>query len=403
MKTLISKINHVIETALKNPFYQGKIHPITTLDEILEFPVVRKEDLLKLGVFDFLDENHAPLYEYHESSGSTNTPLTTWLSKNDFMGYVEQLNESPVKFNKDDIVLVRFPYALSVPAHTFTKLVHVNGGCVIHAGRGDNHCSFMKAVQLLVKTKATVFACNIQEAFILAEVAMAGGYNLKEDFNLRAICTAGEVFTNARKQRLEKLWRVPVYNFYGTTELGNLGVTDEDAMLYVSTNHFYFEVLNPLDKTPVKLGEKGVLYVTTLSKDCFPLIRYCTGDIVSVSTNEKKDEKHLLKLNHYGRDSEVYTYKNISVTFAEIQEKLLSLPDDIVGNMWKIELLENGIKIIAESDKPEEDTSQLKLNLEIPHEIQLVKKGTIFDVQKYMHEKMIGKPEYFIRKGEKND
>lgn len=397
MNNLLEKLNKSIEIAQKNNFYKGKIHQIKKLEEILEFPALKKEDLLQLSIYDFIQDSHSDLYEYHESSGSTNIPLTTWFSKNDFMAYVSQLNESPIAFNENDMVLIRFPYALSVPAHTFTELVHKNGGCVIHAGRGDNHCSFSKVVQLLVKTKATIFASNIQEAFILAAIAQASGYDLRKDFNLRAICTAGEVFTNARKNRLEELWGVPVYNFYGTTELGNLAITDKDETLLASTNHFYFEALNPKDLKPVTMGEKGILYVTTLSKNCFPLIRYCTRDVVTITNNENGDLKHLLKIKHYGRDSEVIAYGDKKITFADVQNAMLSLSSDVIGNMWKIKRLKEGFQIIAESDRVNEiDAKKIKLNFDIPHEIKLVEKGTIFDVHRYMNEKIAGKPVYFI-------
>jgi phenylacetate-CoA ligase len=395
---LITKINETIEIATQNTFYRGRISKIHCLEDMNNMPILTKEMLLKLSPSDFLENCSIPLYEYHESSGTTNEPLITWFSRNDFMSYVEQLNESAVNIGKNDIVLIRFPYALSVPAHTFTQLVHKNGGCVIHAGRGDNHCTFIKAIEVLRCARATILACNVQEAFNLAYVAQAAGYDLKEDFNLRAICTAGEVLTNARKKRLEELFKIPVYNFYGTTELGNLGVTKEDETLYASTDHFYFEVLDPLNYKPVPYGEKGILYVTTLSKEIFPFIRYCTGDVVSISPNKKPDDRHLLELKHFGRYNDVIRYGEKLITFAEIQNALLELSDEMVGNMWRIRRLDNCLEFIVESDIAiHENTEKITLNLDIPYKFKYVPKGTIFDSQKYVREKVIGKPEYFIK------
>ena len=81
------------------------------------------------------------------------------------------------------------------------------------------------------------------EIFLLGYVAKKMGYDTKKDFSLRAICTAGEVLSEARRRRLEVLWGVPIYNFYGTTELGNLAVSDNDINLKVSDKNFYLEVL----------------------------------------------------------------------------------------------------------------------------------------------------------------
>ena len=170
------------------------------------------------------------------------------------------------------------------------------------------------------------------------------GYDTKKDFSLRAICTAGEVLSEARRRRLEVLWGVPIYNFYGTTELGNLAVSDNDINLKVSDKNFYLEVLDEKNKRPVGFSKKGILHVTTLRKECFPLIRYNTKDIVSLW---KKDGHMYIK--HFGRQSDVVKIHNKVITMYDLQDIFLSLPTDVVGDFWKIMKHKNFIEIIAES------------------------------------------------------
>lgn len=396
MSWVVEKFNKTVEQALRYDFYRNRIRKIGHLNEIKNFKTLEKTDLLALRAEEYLQGNTGSLYEYHESSGSTNIPLMTWFTKKDFMAYVEQIDESPVQFGKDDIVLVRFPYALSVPAHTFSKTVHLHGGCVIHAGRGDLNCTQERVLDLLLKTKATILACNVQEAFILGELAVKKGLHPAADFALRAVCTAGELFTDARKKRLEKLWGVPVYNFYGTTELGNLATTDQDALLNASAKHFYFEVLDENTGEEVVDGAEGILHVTTFSKECFPLIRFNTGDIV---VKNKDAPQGSIRLKHFGRTTERIECKGKRITFGELQNEFLALPQKVVGNFFQIHTSPERVELVAESDCCHEISGEeIKLNIDIPYTITLVKKGTIMNLDSYINQKIIGKPQYIFKK-----
>ncbi|MDS0527101.1 AMP-binding protein [Clostridium sp. SHJSY1] len=395
MSRIVEQFNKTVEIALKNDFYKNRVKKINELKEIKNFKTLQKNDLLALTIDEQLQGNTSLLYEYHESSGSTNIPFMTWFTQSDFMAYVKQINESPIKFNSKDIVLVRFPYALSVPAHTFSKTVHMNGGCVIHAGRGDSNCTHEKVIEILMRTKATIFACNVQEAFILGEIAKKKGLNLPKDFALRAICTAGELFTDSRKKRLEKLWGVPVFNFYGTTELGNLATTDKDAILNASKDHFYFEVLDENTGEEVPDGTKGILHVTTFSKECFPFIRFNTGDIVVKNKDVLQDK---IQLKHFGRITERIECMGKKITFGELQNEFLSLPEELAGNFFKIRKTFNEIEIIVESDCYNEISGkEIKLNIDIPYRVSLVKKSMIMNLDSYINQEVIGKPKYILK------
>lgn len=396
MSCILAKFNKTIEIALKNDFYKNRVKKINDIKEIKNFKTLKKTELLSLTAEEYLQGNSGILYEYHESSGSTSLPLMTWFTKNDFMAYVKQLEESPICFHSKDIVLVRFPYALSVPAHTFAQTVHMNGGCVIHAGRGDANCTHEKVIDILIKTRSTIFACNVQEAFLLGEIAQKKGFHLKEDFALRAICTAGELFTDSRKKRLEKLWGVPVYNFYGTTELGNLATTNNDSILNASKEHFYFEVLDEYTGAEVRDGEKGILHVTTFSKESFPFIRFNTGDIVVKNTDLLQDT---IQLKHFGRITERIECMGKRITFGELQNEFLSMPEDVIGNFFRINKNLKEVEIVAESNYYNEISGEeIKLNIDIPYSVTLVKKGTVMNLDRYMNQKVMGKPQYIFMK-----
>lgn len=50
-------------------------------------------------------------------------------------------------------------------------------------------------------------------------------------------------------------------------------------------DHFYPEIVNPHDGTPLADGEHGELLFTTLTKEALPVIRYRTRDLTRLLRN----------------------------------------------------------------------------------------------------------------------
>jgi len=116
---------------------------------------------------------------------------------------------------------------------------------------------------------------------------------------------AGELLSQSRRRKLEQMWGIPIYNFYGTTEAGNLASSCKYGNLHCSSGrYFIYEVLDRKTKKEVASGEKGILHITTLSKEAFPLLRYNVGDIVELSHEKCQCGNENPILVHHGRVSE---------------------------------------------------------------------------------------------------
>lgn len=81
-----------------------------------------------------------------------------------------------------------------------------------------------------------------------------------------------EFVSVVHRQILNRVFGVPVFNLYGSTETGHLLMEDERGVMQPSLETAFLEVLN---------AENGVgdLVVTTLSNDYMPLLRYRIGDL----------------------------------------------------------------------------------------------------------------------------
>jgi phenylacetate-CoA ligase len=92
--------------------------------------------------------------------------------------------------------------------------------------------------------------------------------------SLRFILCSYEFLSRVHRRILERVFKVPVLNLYGSTETGHLLMEIEAGWMHPSTETAYLETLPP-DARGV-----GELVVTTLTNDYMPLIRYRIGDLV---------------------------------------------------------------------------------------------------------------------------
>ena len=88
--------------------------------------------------------------------------------------------------------------------------------------------------------------------------------------------TAGTLFEPIR-QTIESVFQAPVFNRYGSREVGDIACECEaHSGLHVALPTQFVEILRP-DGTAAGPGEIGEIVVTSLTNFAMPLIRYRIG------------------------------------------------------------------------------------------------------------------------------
>ena len=94
------------------------------------------------------------------------------------------------------------------------------------------------------------------------------------------LAAVGEVLTEAARERISTAFGAPVYNLYGSHELGTVAwECEETRELHVCDDHVLLEVLN--DGRPAAPGQSGQLVATNLDAFAMPFVRYRLGDVVT--------------------------------------------------------------------------------------------------------------------------
>ena len=134
--------------------------------------------------------------------------------------------------------------------------------------------------------------------------------------SLRFILASYEFVSVAHRRILERVFGVPVFNLYGSTETGHLLMEVGQGEMRPSLETALLEALNT--------DGQGIseLAVTTLTNDFMPLIRYRIGDLV-----ERHQRPYSTSYLVHGRAADAFvTADGKRVTTWQIDQCLADLP-----------------------------------------------------------------------------
>ena len=400
----LRSLNQVLERCKKSSFYCRRLpeKALDKLDDLKRIPLLTKADIRDNSPFGLVCVPGKELYLYHETFGTTGKTSSTWLTVKDVKDLNRRVNLRGIDFNENDMVLIRFPYAISSVAHFTHAAAQDKNACVIPAGSRTVITPFPRVLDLMRKLKVTVLAALPLQALLIAETAEMLGYNPREDFpDLRVVYTAGEVMTSNRRRVLEQIWGVPVIDNYGMTETGPMATDCRYGCLHPIDDSYIFELLDDDLKEEVSPGEVGNLVITSLTRYALPLVRYLPGD------RARKYRKSC----PCGEEMAMQVKGRMQDTLM-INGKLLDIwdMDDIVshlpcGRFWAAGPLDGKLKIVVEKEKAEDSVEsgivdRLEEKYGVGLIVELVPKGTLYDRGELLAIGMAGKPKYIFNEEE---
>ena len=116
--------------------------------------------------------------------------------------------------------------------------------------------------------------------FELASFAISAGLRLHRP---RFVCSAAETLRPEMRASIESAFGAPVFDFYGSREVGPLAGEGQDGRMHAFAFFNYVEVVDDAGR-PVGPGGQGRVLVTTLRNYAMPLLRYDIGDTAEVAS-----------------------------------------------------------------------------------------------------------------------
>ena len=273
-----------------NPFYRAKLQGLpapSSWEELRTLPLTTKAELLadQAAHPPYGTNLSFPLDRYvrcHQTSGSTGQPLR-WLDTAESWHWLLDLWR--VIYGMAGVTAADrcfFPFSFG-PFLGFWAAFEgaIRLGCFTLPGGGMTTEARLQAIH---DHGITVVCCTPTYALRLAE---AGGPTLA-DSPVRSLILAGEPGASIPevRARLEAAWGARVFDHWGMSELGSLGMEcrENPGGFHLLEEECLAEILDPITLEPTPPGVEGELVVTNLGRVGSPLVRYRTGDRVRAAT-----------------------------------------------------------------------------------------------------------------------
>ncbi|MDI6762627.1 MAG: phenylacetate--CoA ligase [Thermodesulfobacteriota bacterium] len=391
-----------ISFAYKNsPYYkmsfdEKRVRPgdLKYLEDIRKFPftdkkVERDRQLAAPDLGDMLAVAEDEIIYVSASSGSTGVPTLSPFSAQDFDEFqdVEARLFWGIGMRPKD----RYLHALN-----FT--LFIGGPDVIGAQRVGALCIWGGAIPserllfIMKQFKPTITWTTPSYAWFLGETALKEGIDPAKDLVINKIIVAGEPGGSIKSTRdaIEKLWGAKVYDFYGLSDIfgANAGMCEEQNGLHLTEDHHLLEVLNPDTLEPVPEGERGEMVLTTLKKRARPMIRFRTGDIITVNEEVCRCGRTHARINIHGRIDDMLIITGVNVFPSDI-EKVVRDSKELTGeyrvivyreqhlDKFDVEVEKKEAIDIPDKKLAEEIRRRLKSLLGVSPRIKILKENTI--------------------------
>ncbi len=304
------------------------VHPdqVRTLDDLRRFPFLdksrireRQEAVPPFG--DIVAVPERDIVYISASSGSTGVPTASPFTARDFDEWMDY--EARQFWSSGLRPSDRYAHALNFS-------LFVGGPCVLGAqklGALSIHAGTLPSERLLAvlrQFQVTALWTTPSYAWHLGETAIKEGIDPRRDLAVRRLFVAGEPGGSIpeTRARIEALWGAEVFDYYGLSDIFGscAGMCVEKDGLHWAEDHILMEVLDPDTGEPVPEGGRGEMVLTTLRKRARPLIRFRTGDIVSVTTEPCRCGRTSLRLKGvHGRLDDMLIIKGVNIFPSDVE------------------------------------------------------------------------------------
>ena len=297
---------------------------IKSIDDLHKLPFVTKNDLRDAYPDGMLAAPKSECVRIHSTSGTTGRRVVAFYTQSDIDDWEECCARALVMAGgtKEDVVHVSYGYGLFTGGAGLHGGSHKLGSLTLpmSSGNTDRQLQFMKDLE------ATILCCTPSYAAYLAESAIERGdiNNLK----LKSGIFGAEAWSEEMRQDIESKLGIKAYDIYGLTEISGPGVASECECqdgLHVNEDFFIPEIIDPETEEVLPDGEQGELVFTCINKKAFPLLRYRTRDITTLTHEKCKCGRTLARIERLkGRTDDMLVIKGVNVFPSQVEEVLIN-------------------------------------------------------------------------------
>ena len=314
------------------PYYRKKmeekgvgIDDIRSLDDLGKLPMLSKADLRDSYPYGLLGCDLTKCVRIQSTSGTTGKRVVAFYTLEDIDLWEECCARAitAVGGTNEDVCQISYGYGLFTGGPGLNGGSHKVGCLTIPTSSGNTD----RQIMFIRDLKATILCCTPSYAAYLGERMKEMGLG-PNDIPLKAGIFGAEAWSEEMRRDIENTLGIKAYDIYGLTELSGPGVAfecSEQTGMHINEDHFYPEIIDPDTEEVLPEGSEGELVFTSLDKEAFPLIRYRTRDICSLSREKCSCGRTLVKMKKpKGRSDDMLIIRGVNVFPSQIETVLIN-------------------------------------------------------------------------------
>lgn len=348
-----------------------------SLDDLTAFPFLRKKDLRDNYPFGLFAVDRNDLARIHASSGTTGKPTVVGYTSDDLDLWHECVARALRGAGIEQGWMLHNGYGYGL----FTGGLGLHGGAeaaginVVPVSGGNTDRQLM----LIDDFAPQAICCTPSYALTLAE--RMGDQATSS--SLKVGLLGAEPWTESMRGAIESRLGIVAVNIYGLSEVIGPGVScetaDRDGLVFME-DHFLPEIVDPETGEPLADGDIGVLVLTSLTKQAFPVLRYWTGDLCSITREPSAcGRTHARMSSIVGRADDMLVIRGVNVYPSNIEHALLQV--DGVSPHHQIVVTRQGtldtLEVQVESSVADTDTLASTINHQLTSALGINVKVTV--------------------------
>lgn len=326
---LRKQVRHVWENV---PYYRKKMEEkgvtpedIGSTSDLHKLPFLSKADLRNAYPYGLLACPLKDCVRIHSTSGTTGKRVIAFYTQADIDMWSECTARAIVAAGggPEDVCQVSYGYGLFTGGAGLDGGSHKVGCLTVPTSSGNTD----RQIMFLMDLKATILCCTPSYAAYLGESLKERGYK-PEDIPLKAGIFGAEPWSEEMRRDIEQTLGIKAYDIYGLTEISGPGVAFECSAqqgMHINEDHFLVETIDPDTGETLPEGTQGELVFTSLDKAAFPLLRYRTRDICTLTREPCScGRTHVRMAKPKGRSDDMLIIRGVNVFPSQIETVLMN-------------------------------------------------------------------------------
>ena len=326
---LLKQVRHAWEDV---PYYRKKMqekgltpYDIKSMDDLRKLPFLTKADLREAYPYGLMGKPLKDCVRIQSTSGTTGQRVVAFYTQHDLHLWETMCARAIVAAggSNESVVQVSYGYGLFTGGPGLNGGSHLVGSLTIPTSSGNTD----RQIMFIKDLSATILCCTPSYAAFIGERMKEMGMT-PDDIPLKAGIFGAEAWSESMRRDIEATMGIKAYDIYGLTELCGPGVSfecEDQHGMHINEDYFIPEIIDPETGEVLPEGSTGELVFTTLEKEAFPLIRYRTRDITSLSYEPCPCGRTHVRMSRLkGRTDDMLIIRGVNVFPSQIETVLIN-------------------------------------------------------------------------------